>query len=156
MHALTFLTQVLIVIFSMLLFFSISSGLQTEAEQLQSSKSSYDPLDYRNQTGNNALVKTSSNPNTILSDNEQFTAPTCVDHDTTSVQSVLEAFLADNRHLSFSSKCFSCEREFPEGYKWMGQATKCFSCEKAAALMNTSDPAAPMYTHQNKCLSCER
>ena len=27
------------------------------------------------------------------------------------------------------SKCFSCERELPPDWKWLGQPAKCFDCQ---------------------------
>lgn len=32
--------------------------------------------------------------------------------------------------ISVPSKCYSCEKQFPSGYEWMGQKNKCFSCQK--------------------------
>jgi DNA-directed RNA polymerase subunit N (RpoN/RPB10) len=58
-----------------------------------------------------------------------------------------EAFI-QQQHLGFPSKCFSCERQLPEGMKWMGQPTKCFSCER-----NTNG-LHPQMTHPSRCLSC--
>jgi DNA-directed RNA polymerase subunit N (RpoN/RPB10) len=83
---------------------------------------------------------------------------------------ILEAY-RDSMYLNFPTKCFSCERELPDGLKWMGQPTKCFSCEREAAAAaaktimesNGRDPEAASsaldniyMTHPNKCYSCEK
>jgi lipopolysaccharide export system protein LptC len=31
--------------------------------------------------------------------------------------------------LDIPNKCYSCEKQYPAGYEWMGQKSKCFSCE---------------------------
>lgn len=31
--------------------------------------------------------------------------------------------------LDIPNKCYSCEKQFPSGYEWMGQKSKCFDCE---------------------------
>lgn len=54
--------------------------------------------------------------------------------------------------LSFPSKCFSCEAQFPVGERWRGQQTKCFACEQAALAM---ERISPQFTHPNKCFACE-
>lgn len=69
---------------------------------------------------------------------------------------------------SFPTKCFSCERQFPVGYRWAAQPTKCFSCERhaaaaavaAAAAARTghapSATTAAQLSHPNKCYDCEK
>ena len=63
---------------------------------------------------------------------------------------------ADTRYLEVPTKCFSCERQLPDGYKWLGQNTKCFSCERQMLEMNPNNPESVYYEHPNKCFSCER
>jgi hypothetical protein len=57
--------------------------------------------------------------------------------------------------LSFPSKCFSCEAQFPIGERWRGQQTKCFACERAA-LNRYGGMITPQFTHPNKCFACEQ
>jgi hypothetical protein len=39
------------------------------------------------------------------------------------------------------TKCFSCERQFPSEYQWLGRNTRCFSCERDL-VRRTGNPSA--------------
>jgi len=54
--------------------------------------------------------------------------------------------------LSNPTKCFSCEDQMSENYKWMGQPSKCFDCEKQ--LVANYGPKYGKLGNPSKCLSC--
>ena len=38
------------------------------------------------------------------------------------------------------SKCYSCEKQYPAGYEWMGQKSRCFDCESQLFAMSQGLP----------------
>lgn len=42
--------------------------------------------------------------------------------------------------LDIPNKCYSCEKQFPAGYEWMGQKSKCFDCESQLFAMSQGLP----------------
>ena len=52
------------------------------------------------------------------------------------------------------SSCFSCEKQYGDKFKHLGQSTKCFSCEKD--LKENYGPEYAMYGNPSKCFSCEK
>ncbi len=42
--------------------------------------------------------------------------------------------------LDVPNKCYSCEKQFPPGYEWMGQKSKCFDCESQLYAMSRGLP----------------
>jgi hypothetical protein len=58
-------------------------------------------------------------------------------------------------HLAQPSKCFDCEKDFKQSYKWMAQPSKCFDCEKE--LVGRTGNAKLGYLAQpTKCFDCEK
>ena len=51
------------------------------------------------------------------------------------------------------TKCFSCMRELPDGYKWLGAPVKSFSAQFESASRN---PYGGYYETPEKCFDCER
>ena len=48
-------------------------------------------------------------------------------------------------HLAQPSKCFSCENQYEDKYKWKAQPSKCFDCEKQSGFKG----------QPSKCFDCE-
>lgn len=51
------------------------------------------------------------------------------------------------------SKCYACERELPDGYKWLGQPTKSFDSERALA---NTQPYLGAYGGKTSCYACQK
>ena len=58
-----------------------------------------------------------------------------------------------SNYMASSTKCFSCEKQFPKGQEWRGQPSKCIDCEKE--LVKRHGPQAGIDGKQLKCLSCQ-
>ena len=55
-------------------------------------------------------------------------------------------------YLGIASKCFDCEKQYPDDQKWKAQPSKCFDCENELAAKYGN--AAAYQGKQQKCLSC--
>ena len=55
-------------------------------------------------------------------------------------------------YLGVASKCFDCEKQYPDDQKWKAQPSKCFDCERE--LSEKYGNAAAYQGKQQKCLSC--
>jgi hypothetical protein len=55
-------------------------------------------------------------------------------------------------YLGASTKCFDCEKQYPDDQKWKGQPSKCFDCEKELQVNNGD--AAAYQGKQMRCFDC--
>ena len=62
-------------------------------------------------------------------------------------------YFTSDLYLAEPTKCFSCERQLPDGEKYKGGRTKCFSCEKDMA--NRYGSSYGSLGQPSKCFSCE-
>ena len=58
-------------------------------------------------------------------------------------------------HLAQPTKCFSCENQFKNEYKWKAQPSKCFDCEREL-VGRTGNPMLGYMAQPSKCFDCER
>ena len=93
---------------------------------------------------------------TLITLTTPTTPTTLITPTTPTTPSVMDGFVqvgGPGWEQRFPGKCFSCERQLPQGLKWMGQSTKCFSCERQMMLQKS--PEFVHLSHPNKCYSCE-
>lgn len=59
----------------------------------------------------------------------------------------------DGRFLSGKTRCFSCERALPDGFKWLGEPTKDFSSQRELSAIN---PYWGYDANPESCFTCRR
>jgi hypothetical protein len=65
------------------------------------------------------------------------------------------AILSDsNLEYQNTGKCISCEKQFNQNTRWMGESNKCYDCEKDMIARSGGDPSAAYNATKVKCFDC--